>query len=150
MCQPSRGCGGRIIAAIKAGTFSPTLKLELEKAEAERARLHQSLLVPSYKLDKLTTVVPNLVDRFKRILDDLARATRYEIDKARGILYGLVGEKKIVLRPTTDGMGDYFTAELAGDYAGLIPLVFQGKIKLVAVTRIERVTRGLKLAGQME
>ena len=59
--------------------------------------------------------------------------------KARGILYGLVGEKKIVLRPT----GSYLTAELAGDYAGLIPLIFQGKIKLVAVTRIERVTRGL-------
>ena len=34
-------------------------------------------------------------------------------------------------------------AELAGDYAGLIPLVFQGYINLVAVTRIERVTRGL-------
>lgn len=54
-----------------------------------------------------------------------------------------MGEKKIVLHPTKDRAGRYLTAELAGDYAGLIPLVFQGKIKLVAVTRIERVTRGL-------
>ena len=38
---------------------------------------------------------------------------------------------------------NHLTAELAGDYGGLIPLIFQGKIKLVAVTRIERVTRGL-------
>ena len=77
------------------------------------------------------------------MLDDLARVTRYEIDKARSIISGLVGEKKIVLHPTEDRLGRYFMAELAGDYAGLIPLVFQGKIKLVAVTRIERVTRGL-------
>ena len=58
-------------------------------------------------------------------------------------LDGLVGEMKIVLRPTKDRLGEYLTAELAGDYAGLIPLIFQGKIKMVAVTRIERVTRGL-------
>lgn len=77
------------------------------------------------------------------MLADLANATRFEIDKARGILFGLVGQKKIVLRPTTDQRGTYYMAELAGDYAGVIPLVFQGYIKLVAVTRIERVTRGL-------
>ena len=54
-----------------------------------------------------------------------------------------MGEKKIVLYPTEDRLGRYFIAELAGDYAGLIPLVFQRKLKMVAVTRIERVTRGL-------
>jgi len=32
------------------------------------------------------------------MLDDLTRATRYEIDKARGIIYGLVGEKKRRIR----------------------------------------------------
>ena len=84
-------------------------------------------------------VLPNLMERLKRMLDDLTKATRHEIDKARSIIHGLVGEKQIVLRPT----GNYLTAELAGDYAGLIPLVFQGNIKVVAVTRIERVTRGL-------
>ena len=84
-----------------------------------------------------------MIERFRRMVDDLVLATRYEIDKARGIIYGLVGEKKIVLRPTEDRAGRYLTAELAGDYAGLIPLVFRGKTMLVAVTRIERVTRGL-------
>src|SRR5215470_11992963 len=74
---------------------------------------------------------------WKRMLDDLARAIRYEIDKARGIIHGLVGEKKIVLQPTKNRAGNYFTAELAGDYAGLIPLIFQGKIKLVAVNRFK-------------
>lgn len=41
------------------------------------------------------------------MLADLAKATRFEIDKARGILFGLVGEKKIVLRPTTDQRGAF-------------------------------------------
>jgi hypothetical protein len=94
--------------------------------------------VPTNKLDKLMTALPNIVDRFNRMLDDLAKATRYEIDKARGILSGLVAERKIILRPTADQCGRYYIAELAGDYAGLIPLVFQGYIKVVAVTRIER------------
>lgn len=71
------------------------------------------------------------------------RVTCHEIGKARSIIHRLVGGKKIVLHPTEDRLGRYFTAELAGDYAGLIPLVVQGKIKLVAVGRIERPTRGL-------
>ena len=53
------------------------------------------------------------------------------------------GRKKIGLYPIEDRLGRYFTAELPGDYGGLIPLIYQGKIKVVAVTRIERVTRGL-------
>ena len=65
-------------------------------------------------------------------------AATLHIDKARSIIHGLVGEKKIVLRPTAN----YLTAELAGDYAGLVRLAVPN-IKVVAVTRIERVTRGL-------
>ena len=55
-----------------------------------------------------------------------------------------MGEKKVVLYSTEGLAGRYFMAELAGDYAGLIPpLVFQEKVNLVAVGRIERPTRGL-------
>ena len=130
-----------IMNAIKQGIITPTTKGMLKEAEAERERLRQA--VRPDKRYPLTTALPNLMDRFQRMLDDLAKATRHEIDKARGIIAGLVGQKKIVLRPTMDRQGRYYMAELSGDYAGLIPLVFQGKIKLVAVTRIERVTRGL-------
>ncbi|UVT22321.1 MAG: hypothetical protein H8K03_00025 [Nitrospira sp.] len=132
-----------IMAAIKAGIITPTTKDMLTQAEAEREELRQVLRVPTHKLNQLMTALPDLVNRFRRMLDDLARVTCHEIDKARSIIYGLVGEKKIVLHPTEDQRGGYFIAELAGDYAGLIPLVFQGKIKLVAVGRIERPTRGL-------
>lgn len=132
-----------IMAAIRAGIITPTAKEMLVQAEAERDRLRKALQSPASKIDRLDTVIPNLANRLTHLLADLARATRYEIDKARGILHGLVGEKKIVQRPTTDQTWSYLTAELAGDYAGLIPLIFQGKIKVVAMIRIELVTLGL-------
>jgi hypothetical protein len=132
-----------IMNAIKQGIITSTTKAMLMQAEAEREGLRQALQGSTNPRDKLTMVLPNLMERLQRMLDDLTKATRHEIDKARGIIAGLVGQKKIVLRPTMDRQGRYYMAELSGDYAGLIPLVFQGKIKLVAVTRIERVTRGL-------
>jgi hypothetical protein len=48
------------------------------------------------------------------MLEDLARTTHYEIEKARSIIYGLMGEKKIGLYPIEDRLGRYFMAELAG------------------------------------
>jgi hypothetical protein len=121
-----------------AGEREPTTKAMLMQAEAEREGLRQALQGSTNTRDKLTMVLPNLMERLQRMLDDLTKATRHEIDKARSINHGLVGEKKIVLRPTAN----YLTAELAGDYAGLVRLAVPN-IKVVAVTRIERVTRGL-------
>jgi hypothetical protein len=42
----------------------------LTQAEADRDMLRQALQVPTTNLEKITTVLPNLVDRFKRMLDD--------------------------------------------------------------------------------
>ena len=39
------------------------------------------------------------------MVEDLARTTRYEIEKARSIIYGLMGEKKIGLYPIEDRLG---------------------------------------------
>ena len=50
---------------------------------------------------------------------------------------------QIRLHASSDGTERYLTAELSGDYSGLVGLVLGPTIKLVAVTRIERVTRGL-------
>ena len=90
----------------------------------------------------MATFLPNMVERFKRVVDDLATVTQHQVDKARGILRDLVGPHHPAL---SDGgrRGRFLTAELAGDYSGLVRLVCGPKINLVAVTRIERVTRGL-------
>src|SRR4026209_1290776 len=98
----------------------------LMQAEAAREGLRQALQGSTNPRDKLTMVLPNLMERLQRMLDDLTTATRRGIAKPRSIIHGRGGEKKIVLRPTAN----YLTAELAGDYAGIIPLVFQGYTKL--------------------
>jgi hypothetical protein len=55
-------------------------------------------------------------------LGDLANVTQHQVDKARGILKDLLGEE-IVLHPMADGVERYLTAEIAGDYSGLLRLV---------------------------
>ena len=48
--------------------------------------------------------------------------TQHQVDKARGILRELLG-RQITLHPTANGTERYLTAELSGDYAGLVRLV---------------------------
>ena len=46
---------------------------------------------------------------------------KLQVDRARGLLRVLLG-KEIVLHPPADGAGRYLTAEVSGDYAGLLRL----------------------------
>ncbi|MBA5865406.1 MAG: hypothetical protein GDA67_01780 [Nitrospira sp. CR1.3] len=128
-----------IMEAIKRGILTPTTKAALEKAEAERARLLP--LVKARPVEPVATFLPNAIGRFRKLVEALGTVTPQQVDKARGILRELVGE--IPLYPASDGAERYLTAELAGNYAGVVPLLGEAKLKLVAVTRIERVTRGL-------
>ena len=50
---------------------------------------------------------------------------------------------QIRLHASANGAERFLMAELSGDYSGLVRLVCGPKLNLVAVTRIERVTRGL-------
>ena len=76
-----------------AGEREPTTKAMLMQAEAEREGLRQALQESTNTRDKLTMVLPNLMERLQRMLDDLTKATRHEIDKARSINHGLRGEE---------------------------------------------------------
>lgn len=131
-----------IMQAIKQGILTVTTKAELERAEAERVRLLQTIQGQSKLLDKVVTFLPNLTERFKKVVDELGVVTQSQVDKARGILRELVGGQ-IRLHASANGAERFLTAELSGDYSGLVRLVCGPKLNLVAVTRIERVTRGL-------
>ena len=48
--------------------------------------------------------------------------TQHQVDKARGTLRDLMG-KQIVPHPTADGKARYLSAEVSGDYTGLLKLV---------------------------
>ena len=50
--------------------------------------------------------------------------TQFQVDKARGLLRELLG-KEIALHPIADGAERYLTAEVSGDYAGLLRLALE-------------------------
>ena len=121
-----------IMTAIKAGILTASTKEALEQAEAERAHLRQMMQGSYKKLDKVARFLPDLVGRFKMLIDDLATVTQVQVDKARGMLRELVGGQ-ILLYPASDGADRYLMAELAGDYAGLVRLVCGPKLNLSTV-----------------
>ena len=116
-----------IMKAIKAGILTVSTKAELEKAEAERGRLLSQLQARTAKGDNVTTMLPNLKERFKTLVGNLAATPHHHVAKAREALKSLLG-KTIALHPCADGAGRYLTAEVTGDYEGLLRLAI-GKNK---------------------
>ena len=112
---------GYIMKAIKVGILTVSTKAELEKAEAERGRLLSQLEARPAKADNVTTMMPDLKKRFKTLVGNLAATPHDHVAKAREALKSLLGNT-IALHPCADGAGRYLTAEVTGDYQGLLRL----------------------------
>jgi len=84
--------------AFRQGIVTPSTKAELLKAERERDRIQTELKVHSSKLDALALMLPNLRERFKKLIASLASLKHQHVDKAREILKNLLGSQ-IVLHP---------------------------------------------------
>jgi site-specific DNA recombinase len=111
-----------IMVAIKAGILTPTTKAELEKAERERERLQGQLKAKTTKVDNLAVLLPNLKERFANVMAQLTTLlTSQHTQAARETLQTLLG-REIVLHPSADGVERFLTAELSGDYAGVVRL----------------------------
>jgi DNA invertase Pin-like site-specific DNA recombinase len=123
-----------ILDAIKQGILTTSTKEALEQAEAERAQLLRVIQAGHKPIDKVSCFLPDIVGKFKALVDDLATVTQHQVDKARGMLKQLVGGQ-IVLHPSSDGTDRFLTAELSGDYAGLVRLVCGPKLNLATVGR---------------
>nr|MBA2253440.1 hypothetical protein [Nitrospirales bacterium] len=107
-----------IMAAIKAGILTATTKAELEKAEAERTRLLESLQGSAKGLRKIVSFLPNAEARYRQLVANLERLPQRYVAEARQELKALVGGE-IRLMPTAEG---YLEAHLVGHYAGLVKL----------------------------
>lgn len=110
-----------IMTAIKAGIVTPSTKAALEQAEAERDALLQSVQGQHKQVAKVAAFLPNAIRRFKALLGDLENVTQLQVDKARGLLRVMLGSA-ITLHPCADGAERYLTAEVTGDYGGLLRL----------------------------
>ncbi len=110
-----------LMTAIKAGILTQSTKAALERAEAEHVTLLKTVQGQYTQQAKVTAFLPNAIGRFKTLLDDLSTVTQLQVDRARGLLRVLLGHA-ITLHPCSDGQGRYLTAEVTGDYAGLLRL----------------------------
>lgn len=111
-----------LVEAIKQGIFTTSTKTELVKLEGEQQQLQERLQRTQFKADRIVDFVPDLIERFKAAVADLATVTQHNVDRARSTLQQLMG-KEIVLHPTADGEERYLTAEVSGDYGGLYRLI---------------------------
>ena len=134
-----------IITAIKAGVFSTSTKAELDKLEAEQATLTQTIKGKNKLFEKVVAFLPNMEQRFKALIDDLVTVTQPEVDTARRILRELVGGS-IRLHPSSDGADRFLTAEVTGDYAGLLKLAC-GPVVLSKPDRRHRSPNHINAAG---
>ncbi|CUS37439.1 hypothetical protein COMA1_40055 [Candidatus Nitrospira nitrosa] len=128
--------------AIKQGVITTSTKAELMKLEGEQQRLETAMRRSRSKADRVTDFLPDTIGRFKTALKNLITVTQHSVDKARGILWDLMGAQ-IVLHPTSDGASRYPTAQVSGDYAGLYRMV-TGKIMLVEGRGVEPPTPTLR------
>ena len=138
-----------LMDAIKQGIITPSTKAALEKAEAERATLLKAAQVPQPTDAKVSTFLPSAVSRLKALVDDLAHVTQPQVDKARAVLRTMLGTQ-IILHPTADGDTRYLTAEISGDYSGLLRLATgQNKFGSGSPQRIELTKKSASIGRRL-
>ena len=122
-----------IMTAIKAGIITETTKTELEKAEAEKKRLLGKLSDNPNDFDSLPDILPQAVEHYKRLVNDLDNTTQKQVALARSAVKALIGEE---VRLVPDEDENCLIAELSGCFEGLInnkaALVGGSKINVVA------------------
>ncbi len=125
-----------IMNAIKAGIFTPTIREELEKAEAERNMLRTEIEVCGRQMQNIGIILPSARDKFKEMLQDLQSALIHEIPKSRTIIQKIIG-KTITLKPTEDRK---LVAELSANILDMLGISNNKRIVLVAGARFELTT----------
>jgi hypothetical protein len=128
-----------LLGAVAAGLLSPTLKIRLEAAEAERA----GLLVAEggSAASRVGEVLPRLADTYRTMVENLEQVPPRFVDRARTTLKGLIGEIRLV--PEGGGL----TAEF--DLQADRPLTAADtKISVVAGARFGIITHTLVIPAR--
>ena len=130
-----------LLDAIRAGIITASTKEALVQAERDRDRMRYELALREAPASHFADVLPDAVQRYTAMLEDLASTLQRDVARARYQLKELLGTVRMHPR---DG---YLEAELTGSFGGLLSLASeqgrQTKINLVAGTGFEPVTFGL-------
>ncbi len=117
-----------IMTAIKAGIITPTTKMELERAEAERSQLEAILVALPKTMDKLILVGEQMAAFYRKMASNLKETLGDDIAQARQIINRLVGP--IRLRPEPGG---HLVAEIRRNHETLSGLLFGVPLKASVV-----------------
>lgn len=88
-----------IVAAIKAGAYSQVLQSELARLEAERERLQTAMSQPATQDGLVPNEIPRLVERHRRMVEDLRDALARRSERSRAILAEALGDVVLVKEP---------------------------------------------------
>ena len=121
-----------IMAAIKAGIITPSTKVELERAEADRRRFEELLTTEAPTPEKLANYLPKAKVRYRSLLDSLRETLSRDIAEARECLKTLLGVIRMIPQPE-----GYLAAELQQSFEGMLKVLGgEGlKVRMVAGTR---------------
>lgn len=114
-----------VLRALKVGIWTETTKSELERLEAEKVRLLAQQTTHSAS-SSVEEVLPQLEAQFATAVENLAKLSDGRVAEARRGLLLLLGGKSITLNQTDDGA---LEVEMTGDYAGVLRLTGEDKVK---------------------
>ena len=133
-----------IIAAIKAGIVSPTVREALEAAEAKKTkadvRLQAAMALDKRAITRMTEAMPDVLDRYRKTLDNIGTALEAKLEHSRTLLQALLGE--ITLHKEKHGLEAVLNLDWLETLSGSEELV---KLKVLMVARVgfEPTTFGL-------
>lgn len=88
-----------LVSAIKAGAYSQVLQSELARLEAERERLQTGMAQPVAQDGLVLNEIPRLVERHRRMVEELRDALARRSERSRAILAEALGDVVLVKEP---------------------------------------------------
>jgi DNA invertase Pin-like site-specific DNA recombinase len=131
-----------LLTAIKAGIFTPSTRIELERLEREKERLAALLKVETVDFADVQKFLPKAIAEYRRVIMTLTTVgMTAETTRARQAISDLVGGE-IILEPSPKGG---LNAILRGDYNAMLQLArrkSEGRKTSVFCGPRSRVARG--------
>ncbi len=126
-----------LLAALKAGVDSTSIKDELLSLELEKKGVQAQIEAAEAPKASIDPLLPRAVERYAQLITQLESLSSPPATKIKKTIEDIMGGE-IVLRPNEGNTG--LTADLCGDYAGLLRLSEKSELSVVAGVGFEPTT----------